>query len=80
MTPPVGDGMRRKSGCVMRDADHDGSSIGEQIVDAVRDGDAGGVGSEVVVVDATGREIQTGAWILEVANQFALLGIDTDDG
>ena len=79
MTPPVGDGMRRKSGCVMRDADHDGSSIGEQIVDAVRDGDAGGVGAEVVVVDTASREIPTGAWILKVAHQFPLFGVDTDD-
>ena len=64
----------------MRDTHHDRSSIGEQIVDAVRDGDAGGVGAEVVVVDQTGRKIPARAGILEVANQFALLGVDANDG
>ena len=64
----------------MGDADHDGASIGEQIIDAVRDGDAGGVGAEVVVVDQAGRQIPTRAGILEVADQFAFLGIDANDG
>ena len=51
LAPPMCDGMGRKSGCVVRDADRDRPSVGEQIIDAVRDGDAGGVGAEVVVVD-----------------------------
>ena len=51
LAPPMRDGMGRKGGCVVRDADRDRPSIGEQIIDAVRDGDAGGVGAEVVVVD-----------------------------
>ncbi len=63
----------------MRDAHHDRPSIGEQIIDTVRDGDAGGVGAEVVVVDRTGRQIPTRAGILEVADQFALLGVNADD-
>ena len=64
----------------MRDADHDRSSIGEQIVDAVRDGDAGGIGAEIVVVDQAGRQIPARAGILEVADQFAFLGVDANDG
>ena len=63
----------------MRDTYRDRSSIGEQIVDAVRDGDAGGVGTEVVVVDQTGRKIPTRSGVLEVADQFALLGVDAND-
>jgi hypothetical protein len=61
----------------MRDAHRDRSSIGEQIIDAVRNGDAGGVGAAVVVVDGAGRKIPARTGILEVANQFALLGVDT---
>ena len=51
LAPPMGDGVSGEGGCVMGDADHNGASIGEQIINAVRDGDAGGVGAEVVVVD-----------------------------
>ena len=80
LAPPVCNGVRRKGGCVMRDAHHDRSSIGEQIIDAVRDGDAGGVGAEIVVVDQSGIQIPSGARILEVADQFALFGIDANDG
>jgi hypothetical protein len=39
----------------MGDADHDRASIGEQIIDAIRDGDASGVGAEVVIVDPSGE-------------------------
>jgi hypothetical protein len=35
----------------MGDADHNGASIGEPIINAVRDGDVRGVGAEVVIVD-----------------------------
>src|ERR1035437_4542252 len=50
------------------------------IIEAVWDGDAGGVGAKVVVVDESGRQIPARARILEVADQFALLGVDADDG
>jgi hypothetical protein len=80
LAPPMRDGMGGKGGGVVRDAHHDRSSIREQIIDTVRDGDAGRVGAEVVVVDQAGRQIPTRAGILEVAHQFALLGIDADDG
>jgi len=64
----------------MRDADHDGPSIGEEIIDAVRDGDASGIRAEVVIVDQAGRQILARAGIFEIADQFALLGIDADEG
>jgi hypothetical protein len=35
----------------MRDADNDGTSVGEEVVDAVGYGDAGGIGTEIVIVD-----------------------------
>ena len=80
LAPPMCDGVGRKGRCVMRDAHHDRPSIGYQIIDSVRDGDAGGVGAEVVIVDQARRQIPTRAGILEVADQFALLGVDTNDG
>ena len=55
LAPPMRNGVRRKGGSVMRDAHHDRSSIGEQIVDAVRNGDTGGIRAEIVVVDQAGR-------------------------
>jgi hypothetical protein len=59
----------------MGDTDHNRASIGEQIVNAVRDGDAGGVGAEVVIVDQAGRQAPTGTGISEMADEFALFGI-----
>ena len=80
LTPPMRDGVGGKGGCIVRDA-HDGRpSIGEQIIDTVRDGDAGGVGAKVVVVDQAGRQIPTRAGILEIADQFAFLGVDANNG
>ena len=37
-------------------------------------------GTEVVVINQAGRLAPAGAMILEVANEFALLGIHADDG
>ena len=64
----------------MRDADHDGATIGEEIIDAVRDGDPSGIGAEVVVVDQAGRQIPARTGIFEIADQFAFFGIDANDG
>ena len=80
LSPPMCNGVRRKGGCVMRDAHHDRPPIGEQIVDTVRDGDTGGVRAEIVVVDQAGRQIPARARIFEVADQFAFFGIDANDG
>jgi hypothetical protein len=64
----------------MGDADHDRASIGEQIIDAIRDGDASGIGAEIVIVDPAGRQIPTRAGIFERADQFTFFGIDANDG
>ena len=63
----------------MRDAHCDRPSISEQIIDAVRDSDAGRVGTEIVVVDQTGRQIPTRAGVFERANQLTLLGVNAND-
>ena len=54
-SPPMSNGVSGEGRCVMGDTDHNGASIGEQIINAVRDGDARGVGAEVVIVDQAGR-------------------------
>ncbi len=64
----------------MRDAHHDGSSVGEQIVDAAREWHSGGIGAEVVIVDQAGRQIPARPGIFEIADQFAFFGIDANDG
>ncbi len=69
-----------ESRSVMGDAYRHRSSIGKQVVDAVRDGDTGGVGTEVVIVDQAGRKIPTRAGIFEVPDEFAFLGVDTNNG
>jgi Ni2+-binding GTPase involved in maturation of urease and hydrogenase len=72
--------MRGKGGCVVGDAHHDQPSIGEQIIDTVRDGDARGIRAEIVIVDQAGRQVPSRAGIFEMADQFALFGIDANDG
>src|SRR5437763_8606404 len=79
LPPPMCNGVRGEGGCVMRDAHHDRPTICEQIVDTVRDGDTGGIRAEIVVIDQTGRQIPTRTGILEVADQFALLCVNTND-
>ena len=64
----------------MRGADYDGTTIGEQIIDSVRNGNANGIRSEIVIVDQARGQIPTRAGVFEITDQFALLGIDADDG
>ena len=80
LAPPMGNGVSGKGGCVMGDANGDRTAIGQQIIDAIRDSDPGGVGAEIMIVDQTGREIPSCTRILEAAHQFALLSIDADNG
>ena len=80
LAPPMCDGVSGEGGSVMGDADHDRASIGEQIIDAIRDGDASGIGAEVVIVDPAGRQIPTRTRIFEMADQFTFFGIDANDG
>ena len=62
----------------MGDAHHDGASIGEQIIDTVRDGDA--VESERKSWSLTSEQIDpTRAGVLEVADEFAFFGVDAND-
>jgi hypothetical protein len=78
--PPMSDGVSREGGRVMGDPEDDRASIGEQIIDAVRDGDASRVGAEVVIVDQAGRQVPTGTGISEMADEFTFFGINANDG
>ncbi len=70
------DGERRGVGGL---ADEDGAGVGPRVVDAVGDGEALGIGAEVVVLDLFGTAVPLGAGISERADEFLLLGIDADD-
>src|SRR5260370_37375068 len=70
LAPPMSAGVSGEGGGVMGDTDHDGSSIGEQIIDAVRDGDTRGIGREVAIIDQTGSKIPALPGIFEIADQF----------
>jgi hypothetical protein len=76
--PPTRDGRSSEGGGIVRDSEKDGAAIGQQIVDAVRNGHTGGVRAEVVVIDQYRRAIPLGAGVVEVAHQFALFGIHAD--
>ena len=80
LAPPMSDGVSGEGRGVMGDADYDGPAMGEQIIDAVRDGDARGIGAEVVIVDQAGRQIPARPGIFEIADQFPFFGIDANDG
>ena len=65
----------------MENADEDRAAVAEKIVDAVGNRHAEGVGAEVVVIDQARRAVPGGAGSsAEMANPFALFGIDADDG
>jgi len=64
----------------MRGTYEDGTPVGEQVVDAIRDRDADGIGTEIMIVDAHGGAIPLNAIVFGAADQFSFLGIDADDG
>jgi hypothetical protein len=80
VVPPVGDGMSGECGSVVRNTHDQGATILGDVVNAIGNGDADGIGTEVVIKNAAGAAFPTTAWVPEVTDQFALLGIDADDG
>ena len=55
--PPVGDSVSGESRSVVRDADDNGTAVGQGLVDAVRDRDSDGIGAEVMIMNRPGRSI-----------------------
>ena len=78
--PPFSDGMGGEAGRVMGNADEDRAAVGDKIVNAVGNRHAEGVGAEVGVIDQARGAVPGGTGVAEIANQFALFGIDADDG
>ena len=78
--PPAGNAMSGKGRRIVRDADEDRAAVGQQIVNAVGNRDAEGVGAKVMIVDPRGRAVPFSAGVLEVTDQLALLGIHADHG
>lgn len=64
----------------MIDTDHQSAAVVLHVVDAVGNGDAAGIGAEVVIENAACLLVPALARVLEVAYQLALLGVDADDG
>jgi hypothetical protein len=61
-------------------ADDESAAVVLNVIKAIRDGDALGVGAEVVMEDSSLLLFPASAWVLEVAHQVALFGVDADDG
>ncbi len=78
--PPVTDSVGSEGGCVMRNTDNDRTTIGKRLVDAIRDGDTECVGTKVMIINEPGLAVPACAGVFKVADQFALFGVDADDG
>ena len=74
MLPPSDQVVCGEVGGVVGGTHHHEAAVGAHVVDAVGDGDAVGLGAEVVVVDGVRGFAPAATGILEVADQFALLG------
>ncbi len=81
MLPPRFDRFHGEYGRVVIDADAHEAVIGGHVVDAVRDRFADRISRKVVHVDQFGlsRWLPFLAPILEVADEFLLLGVDGDN-
>ena len=78
--PPVSDSVGSEGGRIVRNTDNDRTTIGKRLIDAIRDGDTECVGAKVMIIDEPGLAVPACAVVFKVADQFALLGIDADDG
>ena len=77
--PPLFDAVDGERRGVRRGADVDGAGVGLRVVDSVGDGEALGLGAEVVILDEYGSAVPLGAGVLERADEFLFLGVDADD-
>ena len=64
----------------MGDADDQSTAIFHNIVNPIGNGDADGIGAEVVIVDATRGRFPTTARIFEIPDEFAFFAVHADDG
>ena len=80
LAPPVSDGMSGEGGSIVRNADHNSAAIFVDVINAIGNSDADGIGSEIMIIDAARLAFPAAAGISEIAYQFALLAVDADDG
>ena len=59
----MSDSVSSESRSVVRDADDNGTAIGDGLVDAVRDGNTDGIGAEVVIMNGPGSVVPTSAMV-----------------
>lgn len=78
--PPGGDGMGGKRRRIVRNTDTDRAAVVGCVVNAIGNAHPAGIGEEIVIVDASWRTIPFDAGVFEVADHFAFLAVDADDG
>jgi hypothetical protein len=76
----MSDRVSGKSRSVVGHTDHQSPAIFRDIVNAVRNGDAYGIGAEVVITDLTRNRFPTTARVFEITDEFAFFGVHADDG
>ena len=79
LAPPAGDIVGGEFGCVVRCADKHRTLIADRIVNAEGNRHPLALGTEVMVIHRGGDLTPDSPGILEIADQFLLLGVDTDD-
>ena len=78
--PPLANRLGGERRSVAGGADVDAAAVGLEIIHPIRDGDASSQGGKIMVMHLDWRPTPNPAGVLEPANQFALLGVDADDG
>ena len=78
--PPGSNGMGGEGRRIVRDADAYRAAVVRRVVNAVGDAHPAGIGAEIVIVYRNWRAIPFDAGVFEVADQFAFLAVDADDG
>jgi hypothetical protein len=72
--------MSGEGWCIVRDSNTDSPAVVRRVVNAVGDTHAAGIGAEVVIVHQNRRTIPFGSGVLEIADPFAFLAVNTDEG
>ena len=77
--PPLCDGMGGKFGRIIGVAQIDIALVMEDVIDAIRHGPTQRIAREIMQIDLLRRLTPSATLVGEVADQFLVLGIDTDD-
>ena len=80
LMPPMSNGMSGKGGGIVGNANHQSTAVFHNIVNPIRNSNPDGIGSEVVIIDATRGGFPTAARIFKIADEFAFFAVHADDG